>query len=297
RRFHRRRLVLGSRRSAAAAPPGFHRGSLGAAGLEFGDVRRLDPADDARMIDPRASSRFGEPYVKQFVAERLRTLWLLVDRSPTMQVGGWDDAGPASRTKEQAAAEAAALLAFAATAVGDRVGLWTFSTPAGSSTRANLPAAGGERTARRVVEALLDDGPIGGRPTAAAVERLVKPGSVLVVVGDFRDVGLCEDVRRWARRGTVYAVRVIHPVERSLPAMGLVRVEDAATGRRRVVDTSDEGYRKEYERRAAEEEDRLRREMRSAGAGWIELETARPTAPCLIRGFAAATRRLRSSGA
>src|ERR1051325_6765712 len=89
-------------------------------GMEFDEVRPYVPGDDVRTIDWNVTARHGVPYVKRYVEERQLTVLLLVDISASM------DFGSASRSKLEAAAELAALVAFSAIENDDKVGLVLF---------------------------------------------------------------------------------------------------------------------------------------------------------------------------
>ncbi|WP_154401115.1 DUF58 domain-containing protein, partial [Bordetella pertussis] len=41
-------------------------------GLDFAELRRYVPGDDLRQLDPRASLRYGKPYVRAYTEERDR---------------------------------------------------------------------------------------------------------------------------------------------------------------------------------------------------------------------------------
>uniref|UniRef100_UPI00387A609D DUF58 domain-containing protein n=1 Tax=Bordetella pertussis TaxID=520 RepID=UPI00387A609D len=43
---------------------GLHGSRLRGRGLDFAELRRYVPGDDLRQLDPRASLRYGKPYVR-----------------------------------------------------------------------------------------------------------------------------------------------------------------------------------------------------------------------------------------
>jgi uncharacterized protein (DUF58 family) len=69
---------------------GEYRTRLYGAGLDFADLREYQPGDDVRHIDWNVTARTTTPFVRQFVAERELTAWLLLDRSPSMTFGAID---------------------------------------------------------------------------------------------------------------------------------------------------------------------------------------------------------------
>src|SRR3954469_4231171 len=112
-----RRLRFRVRPEAVALLSGAYHGARPGIGLMFSELRAYEPGDDVRHLDWNVTARQGKPYVRRFVEERALTLWLIVDISASLRFG------PEGRSKADRAAQAAALLATAAVASGDRVGL------------------------------------------------------------------------------------------------------------------------------------------------------------------------------
>src|SRR5439155_1234792 len=57
------------------------------AGTELAQLRPYEVGDDVRQIDPSATARTGEPYVRLHVPERTLTTWIVHDVSPSMAFG------------------------------------------------------------------------------------------------------------------------------------------------------------------------------------------------------------------
>jgi uncharacterized protein (DUF58 family) len=90
-------------------------------GMAFSEVRQYQPGDDVRFIDWNVSARMNDTYVKVFTEEREMTVMLLVDLSASELFGS------VAQSKQETAAEVAALLAFSAIKNNDRVGLILFT--------------------------------------------------------------------------------------------------------------------------------------------------------------------------
>src|SRR5271169_2767916 len=90
-------------------------------GMEFQEVREYEPGDDVRSIDWNVTARLGHPFVKKFREERELTVMLVVDVSASGQFGS------VRQTKNELAAELAAVLAFSAIRNNDKVGLIMFT--------------------------------------------------------------------------------------------------------------------------------------------------------------------------
>src|SRR6185295_10211137 len=117
-------------------------------GMEFDEVRPYVPGDDVRTIDWNVTARHGLPYVKRYVEERQLTVVLLVDISASM------DFGSGSRSKLEAAAELAALVAFSAIENDDKVGLLLFH----GEVEEYIPPRNGKKHALRVIREVLTRG-------------------------------------------------------------------------------------------------------------------------------------------
>ena len=89
-----------------------HRGT----GLDFAGLRPYVEGDDARHIDWNVTARLDEPQVREFTEDRELTVWLVLDRSASMVVGG------PGRGKQDVLAELALILARLFGRGGNRVG-------------------------------------------------------------------------------------------------------------------------------------------------------------------------------
>ena len=66
---------------------GDYRTAFYGAGVDFADLREYEPGDDIRHIDWNVTARMDTPYIRQYVADRELTAWLLLDRSQSMGFG------------------------------------------------------------------------------------------------------------------------------------------------------------------------------------------------------------------
>ncbi|NTV03686.1 DUF58 domain-containing protein, partial [bacterium] len=116
-----RRISLRARRLVEETFSGEYHSVFKGRGIEFREVREYVPGDDVRSIDWNVTARSDAPYVKQFDEERELTVVLAVDVSRSGLFGS------GARTRGEIAAELCGVLAFAATANKDKVGLVLFS--------------------------------------------------------------------------------------------------------------------------------------------------------------------------
>ena len=240
-------------------------------GIEFDEVRAYHPGDDIRHIDWRVTARTGSVYSKVFQEERERPVWLLVDAGATARFG------TRRCFKSVAAAEAAALVAWAAHLQGDRIGgialapsdVRVLTPRVGEGSLFELLNAFSRATEREIA-------PISGNGLAEALGRLherVRPGSRIVVFSDF--YGLDEHVERLLgeirRRSDLTCVLVYDPLEQAAPPPGRYRVSDGE--HIRAFSSQDGEWREAYEATFAVRRERLATGCRPNGIGMLDLAT------------------------
>ncbi len=255
-------------------------------GINFAEVREYDYGDDIRTIDWNVTARTGTPYVKIFEEERELTVMLLVDVSAS------GDFGTRERMKGDLAVEVCSLLAFSAIRNNDKVGLIIFS----DRVEKFVPPRKGRRHVLRVLREMLYHEPA-GRATdlGAALEylsRIIRRRAVVFVVSDFVSRPFDTALGVAGRRHDVIALRVRDRRESELPPIGLVELEDAETGERLVVDTSNRDFRAAFASRGEEERARQDRTFRRSKVDVVDLRPGRPYLRPLMRFFEERGRRV-----
>jgi len=238
-------------------------------GMEFSEVREYESGDDIRTIDWNVTARLGAPYVKKFVEERELNVVLVVDVSASELFG------TGHQTKRELATELAALLSFSAINNNDRVGLVAFS----SGIERYVPPAKGTRHVLRLIRELLYLQPSSqGTSIATAldyVSKVLKRRSTVFLISDFLDRAYTPILRVTARRHDVVAISLIDPRELELPDAGLLELEDAETGDRVLIDSSDPELRRRYQESARAQRDERDRLLASLNIDHVALRTDR----------------------
>jgi len=289
-------------------------------GMEFDEVRPYVPGDDVRTIDWNVTARTGEPFVKRYVEERELTVMLLCDVSQSQ------DFGSGRRSKLEAAVELCALLALSAVDNGDKVGLLLFH--GGADTY--IPPRKGDKHALRIIREVFARGseaPSAPRSRwnpgelprriwawfkklevatrrderrstsiAAALEfcrRVLPRRAVVFLVSDFLDDGYLEVLRHANRKHDVVAALVTDPRELALVPAGLVTLEDAESGRTRLVDTRSEAYRERVAKDAEARLEKLGEGLRASGVDLMKIDAQASVVDPLLRFFRERERRLR----
>ena len=313
-----RRIQLTTGRQVADVLAGAYVSVFKGRGVEFDEVRPYVPGDDVRTIDWNVTARVGSPYVKRYVEERQLTVMLLVDVSASQEFGS------AHRSKREAAVELSALLAFSAIYNDDKVGLLLFHR----TVEQYIPPRKGQKHALRVVREVLargqDDAPAEkprlaalprrvwgqlralarrelalprrGTNIAAALEfcrRVLPRRAILFLVSDFQDDDYMPALSSANRKHDCVAVRVTDQREAALEPGGLVTLEDAETGARRLVDTSAPAFRAAMREAAEARTAELERQLRAIGIDLVTIDAAQSTVDPLLRFFRMRERRTR----
>ncbi|HZY90059.1 MAG TPA: DUF58 domain-containing protein [Gemmataceae bacterium] len=282
-----RRLQLKARRAVEDLLGGEYHSIFKGTGIAFEEVREYQPGDDIRTIDWNVTARMGHPFVKRFIEERELTVLLAID------VSGSHRFGSGVQQKREVAAELAAVLAFSAVSNNDRVGLLQFT----DKVERFVPPRKGTRHVLRLIRDVLFFQPQRRRTALREgldyLNRVLHRRSIVFLMSDFLDRGFEGAFKRTGRRHDLIAVHVGDPREDELPNVGLLEVEDAETGRRRLLDTGSRAVREAYAARGRARRQALRQLARSAQIDLVEVSTDGGHLDALIRFFRLRERRLR----
>ncbi|HJS73906.1 MAG TPA: DUF58 domain-containing protein [Vicinamibacteria bacterium] len=282
-----RRIEIQTRRLLTDALAGEYHSIFKGRGMEFAEVREYQMGDDIRTIDWNVTSRTGTLHVKKFTEERELTVLLMLDAS------GSADFGTRSRFKRELAAEIGALLAFSAIRNNDRVGALVFT----DDVEMYVPPRKGRSHVLRVIRDLLYFEPKGrGTNLARAAEylnRVTRKRAVVFLLSDFLDTGFEKPLAVAAKKHDLISILISDPAEAEIPGVGLVELEDAESGRRLLVDTSDRKAMAAFHRAALERARLRHQELNGMGIDVIHVDTAVPYDRPLLRFFEMRSRRLR----
>jgi uncharacterized protein (DUF58 family) len=264
-----RRLHLRARKLVQNALGGQYHSAFKGTGLSFEEVREYQPGDDIRSIDWNVTARMGHAFIKRYVEERELTVLLAVDFSASQRFG------TQKRTKRTIAAELAALLALCAASNNDRIGLVGFTDRVERFLR---PVRGPRHVLRLLRDVLAFEPEHRGTNLAAAfdyINRVQRRRAVVFVLSDFLglDANAEDSIRHTARQHDLIAIRLADARETHWPAVGLLELEDAETGRTRLVDTNAAAFRTQFAARAKERRDAFAKLMRESQSDLIEAGT------------------------
>ncbi|NCS87119.1 MAG: DUF58 domain-containing protein [Ignavibacteriales bacterium CG18_big_fil_WC_8_21_14_2_50_31_20] len=209
-------------------------------GMEFAEVREYQVGDDIRSIDWNVTARSGSPFVKVFEEERELTVMLVVDMSGSLMFGS------VNKTKQQIAAELAAILAFSAMKNNDKVGLILFT----DRIEKFVPPKKGRSHGLRIIRDILSFQPEGNNTNIkSALEYLnhtIKRKSIAFLISDFIDDGYEKILNIVGKKHDLIGVVLSDPREKEIPKSGLIKFKDAETGLLRYIDTNNNDLRNRY---------------------------------------------------
>src|SRR5262245_59315984 len=284
-----RRLQLKARRAVEDLLGGEYHSVFKGTGISFEEVREYQPGDDIRTIDWNVTARMGHPFIKRFVEERELTVVLAVDCSGSNQFG------TRMQQKREVAAELAAVLAVSAISYNDKVGLVAFT----DRVERFVPPRKGTRHVLRLIRDVLFFQPAHRgtclREGLDYLNRVLHRRTIVFLLSDFLDRDYEKSLKRTGRRHDLIAVRITDPREEELPAVGLLQLEDAETGRPLLLDTSSRKVREAFAASARQRRETLVQAARSARIDLIEVSTDGGHLDALIRFFRLRERRLRKT--
>jgi len=248
-------------------------------GMTFSEVREYQYGDDIRNIDWNVTARFNHPYIKVFEEERELTVMLLID------VSGSGDFGTQVQMKRSLITEIAALLSFSAIENNDKIGVIMFS----DRIEKFIPPKKGRKHILRIIRELLECNPQSrGTDISESLRFLtnaIKKRCTAFLISDFRDKGYARSLQIANNKHDVAALHVYDRRETSLPAVGLLRVLDAETGRERWIDTSRNRIRENYAMKWESHMEIMKEIFSRAGVDSVSLRTGEDYVKPLIMLF------------
>lgn len=280
-----RRIELRTRRRMQGSMAGEYHSAFKGQGMDFDEVREYVAGDEIRAIDWNVSARMQHPYIKVFREERELTVLLAVDLSASGRFGS------AGRERREGLAELGAVLAYSAMKNGDKAGLLLFS----DRIEGHVPPARGSRHGLRLIRDLLGFEPVGrGTDLNGAlrhIRRVQKRRAIIFLLSDFLAPLDPILLRSLAHRHEVIALSMHDPLEQELPAMGLVRMEDLESGRRRWLWTDRASVREEWRRAGQERRQQLEQHLRRAKVDHLSMQLGDDPGQLLERFFHLRNRR------
>ncbi|MCR4790680.1 MAG: DUF58 domain-containing protein [Treponemataceae bacterium] len=210
-------------------------------GIEFAGVREYLPGDDVRSIDWNVTARMDKTFVKLYEEEREQTVFLIVDRSLSMETGS------VNYTRLNIATETAALLLLAGQYNSCPVGTVLFD---GKITFSCTPKKGKENTMLILTKlSQRSENVSAGSALTNALQgagKTLKKRSMVFVISDFRCSGYEEKLARLAQKHDVAAIRITDGNDSQLPKLGFIRIRDPETNNESYAATNSSHFQQAW---------------------------------------------------
>lgn len=231
-----KRVELKTRRLSDQIFSGSYHSAFKGRGMSFSEVREYSPGDEVRSIDWNVTARTGVPHVKVFEEERELTVLLMVD------ISGSAFTGSTGMMRKDLIVELCALLALSAGSNNDKVGLLLFS----SEVELYIPPKKGRQHILRLIREVIQINPVKKTTSIHSVlefaARVIKKKAICFLISDFLDQGFESALKIVSQKHDLIGLWCLDAIEKQLPDIGLIYVEDIETGKRRLVDTSSNAF-------------------------------------------------------
>ncbi|MCC6253085.1 MAG: DUF58 domain-containing protein [Bacteroidia bacterium] len=220
-------------------------------GMAFSEVREYQPGDDIRTIDWNVTARFNHPFVKIYEEEREMTVMLLVDISAS------GNFGTKKQLKQDLLTEICAVLAFSAMQNNDKIGVIFFT----DKVEKFIPPKKGRTHVLRIIRELIEFKPSQqGTDISVALRyftNMIKKRCTAFLISDFIDNNFEDALKITSRKHDLVAIRLYDEKETEIPAVGLLNLKDAETGKSTWVDTSSKDFRAFYKAQQLKRQENL----------------------------------------
>lgn len=245
-----REIQLFSRPGQRSPLVGLHHSKLRGRGVDFDQVRVYQAGDDVRNIDWRVTARTQEPHTKLFHEERERPIFIMVEQSQRLFFGS------GLMFKSVLAAQAAALLGWAALGHNDRIGGLVF----GDNEHYEVKPRRSKQSLLQLLNRLARVNQSLHTETAPQPDSLglalrrarevLRPGSLAIIICDERALtpAVEQHLSLLSRHCDVLLMPLSDPLDHALPAAGLLRF--AQRGAHLELDTLDANLRQLYRQRS-----------------------------------------------
>lgn len=278
-----RELEIKSKKLTSDLFTGEYHSAFKGKGMSFREVREYYAGDDIRFIDWNVSARFGHPFSKVFEEERELTVMLLIDVSASSFFG------TVHATKKDVATEIAAVLSFSVVNNADKIGAILYS----DKIEKYIPPKKGKQHALYILRTLLAVQPSKKGTVLATALRYftntTRQKSIAFILSDLIDDRYHDQLRIAAKKHDVIGLKIYDKMDRQLPNIGLLRVEDAETGRQKWVDTSSAAVRQAYEKEFFRITDFANDIFKRSGADLLHIRTDEDYVKVLRRFFISRT--------
>jgi uncharacterized protein (DUF58 family) len=238
-------------------------------GMSFSEVREYSYGDDVRSIDWNVSARFGHPYIKVFEEEREMIMMLLIDVSNSSLFGTHD------KSKRDLSTEISATLAFSALKNNDKVGAIFFS----NGVEQYIEPKKGRSHILFILRTMLTIVPKKNNKTDIAqalqvLNNVCKRKAITFIISDFISDAYEKQLQFSGKKHDVIGIHLFDKIEREIPNVGLMAMQDLETGMQQYLNTSNAKDREMVTKKFDAFFSNTKSTFAKANAGFISMHTA-----------------------
>lgn len=198
---------------------GQHISNIRGRGMDFSEVRAYQSGDDVRQMEWRVTARTNQPHIKLYHEEKERPIFIVVDYNASMYFG------TRVAYKSVIASRFAAMLAFAGSQHGDKIGGILFSGETTQDLRPKTKKYGVLPLIQQL--SLFSSAPPSEKCCELAdilcqLRKVVKPGALVFVLSDFEHLGDPAPalLKRLNLHADIVCCLISDPLERQAPTPG-----------------------------------------------------------------------------
>ncbi|PIE99636.1 MAG: DUF58 domain-containing protein [Paludibacter sp.] len=274
-----RKIEIKTRKISQNIFAGEYHSAFKGRGMTFSEVREYQYGDDIRDIDWNVTARFGKPFIKVYEEERELTVMLLVDVSGSLHFGS------NTNYKKDIITEISATLAFSTIQNNDKVGAIFFS----DKIEKFIPPKKGKKHVLQIIRELLIFEPQSNKTNISNALKYftnaIKKSSTAFIISDFMDDNFKHNLTIANRKHDISALQVYDKRETELADVGIIKLKDAETGERILIDTSDKRTQKMYKSRWNENQLELLKIFKRCGVNYEAMNTDEDYVKTLLKLF------------
>jgi uncharacterized protein (DUF58 family) len=271
-----KRIEISSRRMMDDIMAGGYKSKFRGQGVQFSEHRQYTPGDDIRHLDWKVSARSKEPLIKQYEEERELNVFIIADFSASCEFGS------VRNFKSAVIAELGAMISYAASSSGDKVGV-LFVT---DRVRKTIELKKGKNHVLRIIRDLSsfasEPGGTGLKKALEETRRLLKHSGIVFILSDFKAEGYENALRQLSRKHDVVAVKIDDPAEMTLPDLGNMTLLDPESLIQQELTFDSSEFKKQIRDHQAQFENRTKQIFNLAGVETLSIKTAEDHAEKLL---------------
>lgn len=262
-----RQLEIISRRLSQHLFSGEYHSAFRGRGMTFREVRPYAEGDDTRFIDWNVSARYAQPFTKLFEEERELHVMLLIDLSDSTLPG------TGQKSKQDLAAELAAVLAFAAISNQDKVGAILFSDQIEKYIPLKKGRDHGMLLVRNILTTTNKRNKTDITKALKYLNNTTRQKNIVFIISDFLDPQMKEAIQVTASKHELIGIRIYDNLDQQLPSLGLLPLVDAETGANYWLDSDQTSVKQAWEASFFQHSAFCKQVFQQAGADLLHLRT------------------------